>query len=73
MMQWLSYRALSSIWKNLRTQEAEETVLVFHNYSNNQDFFWKHQERINRVTNGRYYKSVYVRKLPKMSQGKGYK
>ena len=73
MMQWLSYRALSSIWKNLRTQEAEETVLVFHNYSNNQDFFWKHQERINRVTNGRYYKSVYVRKLPKMSQGKAYK
>ena len=73
MMQWLSYRALSSIWKNLRTQEAEETVLVFHNYSNNQDFFWKHQERINRVTNGRYYKSVYVRKLSKISQGKAYK
>ena len=57
----------------LRTQEAEETVLVFDNYSNNQEFFLKQQERINRVTNGRYYKSVYVRKLPKMSQGKAYK
>ena len=51
--------------KALRTQEAEETVLVFDNYSNNQEFFLKQQERINRVTNGRYYKSVYVRKLPK--------
>ena len=59
--------------KALRTQEAEETVLVFDNYSNNQEFFLKQQERINRVTNGRYYKSVYVRKLPKMSQGKVYK
>ena len=59
--------------KALRTQEAEETVLVFDNYSNNQEFSLKQQERINRVTNGRYYKSVYVRKLPKMSQGKAYK
>ena len=59
--------------KALRTQEAEETVLVFDNYSNNQEFFLKHQERKNRVTNGRYYNSVYVRKLPKMSQGKAYK
>ena len=59
--------------KALRTQEAEETVLVFDNYSNNQEFFLKQQERINRVTNGRYYKSVYVRKLSKMSQGKAYK
>ena len=59
--------------KALRTQETEETVLVFDNYSNNQEFSLKHQERINRVTNGRYYKNVYVRKLPKMSQGKAYK
>ena len=59
--------------KALRTQEAEETVLVFDNYSNNQEFFLKHQERKNRVTNGWYYNSVYVRKLPKMSQGKAYK
>ena len=56
----------------LRTQEAEETVLVFDNYSNNQEFFLKPQQRINRVTNGRYYKSAFVRKLPKMSQGKAY-
>ena len=57
----------------LKTQEAEETVLVFDNYSNNQEFFLKQQERINRVTNGRYYKSAYVRKLPKISQDKVYK
>ena len=59
--------------KALRTQEAEETVLVFDNYSNNQEFFLKQQERINRVTKGWYYKSAYMRKLPKMSQGKAYK
>ena len=57
----------------LKTQEAEETVLVFDNYSNNQEIFLKQQERINRVTNGRYYKSAYVRKLPKISQDKVYK
>ena len=57
----------------LKTQEAEETVLVFDNYSNNQEFFLKQQERINRVTNGRYYKSAYVRKLPKMFHSKAYK
>ena len=56
----------------LRTQEAEE-VLVFDNYSNNQDFFLKQQERINRVTNGRYYISTYMKKLTKMLQGKAYK
>ena len=59
--------------KTLRTQKAEETVLVFDNYSNNQEFFLNQQERINRITNGRCYKSAYVKKLPKMSQGKGYK
>ena len=53
--------------KALRTQEAEETVLVFDNYNNNQEFFLNQQERINRVTNVRCYKSAYVRKLPKMS------
>ena len=49
--------------KALRIQEAEETVLVFDSYSNNQEFFLKKQERINRVTNGRYYKSAYAIKL----------
>ena len=82
-MQWLlcSPFHLQTTWeslfqtlvKALRTQEAEETVLVFDNYSNNQEFFLKQQERINRVTKGWYYKSAYVRKLPKMSQGKAYK
>ena len=83
MMQWLlcsqfhlkkTWDALfQSVVKALRTQEAEEIVSVFDNYSNNQEFFLKLQERINRVTNGRYYKSVYVKKLPKMSQGKAFK
>ena len=48
-------------------------VLVINNYSKNQEFFLKQQERINQVTNGRYYKSAYMRKLPKMSQAKAYK
>ena len=58
--------------KALRTKEAEETV-IRDSYSNNQEFFLKQQERINRVTNGWCYKSAYVRKLPKMSQSKAYK
>ena len=53
--------------KVLRTQK------VFDNYSNNQEFFLKQQEIINRVTNGRYYKSAYLRKLIKMFQGEAYK
>ena len=82
-MQWIlcSPFHLQTTWeslfqtlvKALRTQEAEETVLVFDNYNNNQEFFLNQQERTNRVTNVRYYKSAYVRKLPKMSQGKVYK
>ena len=82
-MQLLSYARfhMNKTWeslfqtlvKALRTQEAEETVLVFDNYSNNQEFFLKQQERINRVTNGRYYKRAYMRKLPEISQGKTYK
>ena len=75
-MQWLLCFQfhLKKTWESLfQTLEGEETVLVFDNYSNNQEFFLKHQERKNRVTNGWYYNSVYVRKLPKMSQGKAYK
>ena len=49
--------------KVLRIQE------VFDNYSNNQEFFLKQREIINRVTNGRYCKSAYLRKLTKMFQG----
>ena len=52
--------------KALRTQE----VLVFENYSNNQERFLKQQEKITRGTNGRSYKSA---KLPKMSRDKTYK
>ena len=60
----IPYNAVPSekIWESLfqtlvkafRAQEADETVLVFDNYSNNQEFFLKQQERINRVTNGQY-------------------
>ena len=35
-----------------RLQEAEETLLVFDSYSDNQEFSLKVQERINRVING---------------------
>ena len=35
-----------------RLQEAEETLLVFDSYSDNQEFSLKEQERINRVING---------------------
>ena len=33
-------------------KEAEETILVFDNYSDNEEFSLTQQERINRVTNG---------------------
>ena len=46
--------------KALRLQETEETILVFDNYSGNQEFFLKQQEKINRVTNGTV--KVYIRK-----------
>ena len=52
--------------KAFRIQEAEETVLVFDNYNNNQEFLLNQQERINRVTNRWYCNRAYVRKLPKM-------
>ena len=41
-----------------RLPEAEETILIFDKYSDNQKFFLKQQERINRATNGTV--SVYV-------------
>ena len=43
---------LQSSIKSFRLQEAEETLFVFDNYSDNQEFSLKEQERINRVTNG---------------------
>ena len=52
--------------KAFRIQGVEETVLVFDNYNNNQEFFLNQQERINRVTNRWYCDRAYVRKLPKM-------
>ena len=36
----------------IKAFRLQETALIFHNYSNNQEFSSKHQERINRVTNG---------------------
>ena len=57
--------------KAFRLQEAEETALVFDNYSNNQEFSLKQQKRINRVTNStvRMYMEVSPQEMP---QGKAY-
>ena len=57
--------------KPFRLQEAEETLLVFDNYSDNQEFSLKEQERINRVTNGtvRAYMEENAQVMP---QGKAY-
>ena len=43
---------LQILVKPFRLQEAEETLLVFDSYSDNQEFSLKEQERINRVING---------------------
>ena len=55
-MQWLlsSQFHLKKTWESLfQTLEGEETVLVFDNYSNNQEFFLKHQEKkIESLTDG---------------------
>ena len=57
--------------KAFRLQEAEGTILVFNNYSDNQEFSLKQQERINRVTNGTV--RVYmVENAQKMLLGKAY-
>ena len=42
---------LQTLVNAFRLQEAEETILVFDNYSKNQEFSLKEQERINPVTN----------------------
>ena len=36
----------------IKAFRLQKTTLIFHNYSNNHEFSLKHQERINRVTNG---------------------
>ena len=55
---------LQTLVKPFRLQEAEETLLVFDNYSDNQEFSLKVQERINRVINGtviNHYLSLRMR------------
>ena len=53
--------------KALRLQEAEETMLVFDNYSDNQEFFLRQQERMNRLTNGtvRVYIGESTQEMPR--------
>ena len=43
---------LQTLVKPFRLQEAEKNLLVFDNYSDNQEFSLKDQERINQGTNG---------------------
>ena len=55
---------LQTFVKPFRLQEAEETLLVFDNYSDNQEFSLKVQERINRVIDGtviNHYLSLRIR------------
>ena len=62
---------LQTLVKPFRLQEAEETLLVFDNYSDDQEFSLKEQERINRVTNCtlRAYMEENAQVMP---QGKAY-
>ena len=47
----------------------QETILIFHNYSDNPEFSLKHHKKINRVTNGTV--RVYIREnTQEMTQGK---
>ena len=53
----------------IKAFRLQETTLIFHNYSDNQEFSLKHQERINRVTNA--IVRVYIREnTQEMTQGK---
>ena len=61
--------------KAFRLQEADETILVFDNYCDNQEFSLKEQEKINVVTNGtvRVYMKENAKLKPKIiPQGKAY-
>lgn len=53
---------LQTLVNAFRLQEAEETILVFDNYSKNQEFSLKEQERINPVTNSAV--TVYMEENP---------
>ena len=52
-------------------QESEEAILVFDNYSDNQEFSLKLQERINRAANGTE-KEYMGKSTQEMPQGKAY-
>ena len=62
---------LQTLVKLFRLQKAEETLLVFDNYSDNQEFSLKEQERINRVINGTVRAYIEENALV-MPQGKAY-
>ena len=70
-----SEKTLKSLFQTLikafRLQEAKETVLLFDNYSKNQESCLKQQEIINRVTNGTV--KVYMgENTQQMPQSKAY-
>ena len=62
---------LQTLVKPFRLQEAEETLLVFDNYSDIQEFSLEEHERINRFTNGtiRAYMEENAQVMP---QGKAH-
>ena len=65
-----SYRTWESVFQTLvKAFRLQETILIFHNYSDNQEFPWKHQERINRVTNGTV-RVCMGKNTQEMTQGK---
>ena len=81
-MQWLlcAQFHLEKTWESLfetlvkafSLQQAKETLLIFDNYSGNQEFSLKQQEKINQVTSGtvRVYMGTNAQERP---QGKAFK
>ena len=65
-----SYRTWEPVFQTLvEAFRLQETILILNNYSYNQESSWKHQERINRVTNGTV--RIYIgENIQEMTQGK---
>ena len=53
----------------IKAFRLQETTLIFRNYSDNQEFSLKHQERINLITNGTVIVSweKMLKKRPKLN------
>ena len=64
-----SLKTWESLFQTLvKDFRLQETVLVFDNYSDDQEFFLKQQGRVNRVINGtvREYIGKMIKKCPKV-------